>query len=429
MVQKRTMIWGWLICGLGALFYAYEYLLRITPSVMEHALRSHFDLSATGFGVLSAFYYYAYDPMQLPVGLLMDRYGPRRLLVFACGMCVLGTWMFSGTSIVAVAAVGRFLVGFGSAFAFVGVLKLATLWLREEQLGVVAGMASALGTLGAMMGDNLLGRFVDRLGWQLTVGYTALFGLFLMVLLWFGIHDMKRHPDEDGGTIDSFKRALFDLKLIASNKQIWINGLFGCLIYLPTTLLAELWGISYLRYAHHLTATAAEVANSCLFFGFMIGAPLMGYISDRMQRRKVPMFFGAMGAAMVMMVILYAPGLTESMLDGLMFVLGLCYSVQALVFAVGRELSPKEAAGTAIAMTNMLVMVGAIFIQPLVGHLLDWSSSRSVNHSFAVVDGMIKTYSPYDYKIALSIIPIARLISAVLTFFLEETYAHANPSQ
>ena len=88
---------GWFICALGALFYAYEYLLRIAPSAMEDALRLHFNLTATGFGFLSAVYYYAYVPMQLPVGILMDRYGPKRLLTFACFLCVIGTYMFADT--------------------------------------------------------------------------------------------------------------------------------------------------------------------------------------------------------------------------------------------------------------------------------------------------------------------------------------------
>src|SRR5437899_1255372 len=113
------MLGAWLICALGALYYSYEYLLRISPSVMELPLRHHFNLSATGFGLLSAFYYYAYVPLQIPVGILLDRYGPRILLTFACFICVLGTFLFAGTQVFWIAASGRFLVGFGSAFAFV----------------------------------------------------------------------------------------------------------------------------------------------------------------------------------------------------------------------------------------------------------------------------------------------------------------------
>ena len=431
--HKNITVIAWLICALGAVFYAYEYLLRITPSVMEHALRDHFSLSATGFGFLSAFYYYAYVPLQLPVGILMDRFGPRRLLTFACAICVIGTWLFAGTTMVSVAAAGRFLVGFGSAFAFVGVLKLATLWLPEDKLGMVAGLASALGTLGAMLGDNLLGHLVALIGWQKAVNYSALFGVGLTLILWFGIHDKKRHLEEDGGTIHSFKRAFYDLRIIAANPQIWINGVYGCLVYLPTTVFAELWGIPYLQHAHHLTASDAQIANSCLFLGFMVGAPVMGWISDYLRRRKLPMFIGALMAAIMMMIVLYVPGLSAKELNFLMFFLGLFYSVQAIVFAVGRELSPQEAAGTAIAMTNMLVMLGAMLLQPLIGHLLDWSyrahQTTVLAKTFMNTDTIRQLYSAHDYQLALSIIPLGIVLAAVLTFFLKETHAHAERNQ
>ena len=422
------MLVAWLVCALGAVFYSYEYFLRISPSVMEHALRDHFNLSATGFGLLSAFYYYAYVPMQLPVGVLMDRFGPRRLLTIACLICVVGTFMFGDTVLFGVAAAGRFLVGMGSAFAFVGVLKLATLWLPEDKLAMVAGMATALGTIGAMVGDNLLGYLVQGIGWQQTVYFTAVFGIFLIVVLWFGLRDQKRHQRQSG-TIDSFKKNMLDLGLIVRSKQIWINGLYGCLVYLPTTVFAELWGIPYLQHAQNLTESGANFCNSVLFLGFTIGAPLMGFISDKIKRRKLPMFLGATGAGVVMSIILYMPHLTTQTLSVLMFLLGLLYSVQSIVFAVGRELSPKEAAGTAIAMTNMIVMIGAMFLQPLIGRLLDWSlASRETVKPMEglVMDKMQQLYTAGDYRLALSIVPIGIFIAAILTFFLRETHAHAS---
>ena len=426
--KKKYMLGAWLICAIGAVFYSYEYFLRISPSVMENALRMHFNLSATGFGLLSAFYYYAYVPMQLPVGVLMDRFGPKRLLTIACIICVIGTFMFADTVLFGVAAIGRFLVGLGSAFAFVGVLKLATIWLPEDKLAMVAGIATALGTIGAMIGDNLLGGMVAWIGWQQTVYVTAIFGIALIFVLWFGIRDQKRYHGEVG-TIDSFKKNMIDLGIIVRHKQIWINGMYGCLVYLPTTVFAELWGIPFLRHAHGLTESGANFCNSILFLGFTIGAPSMGYISDKLRRRKLPMLIGASGAAVVMMLILYAPGLSLYQLSFLMFVLGLLYSVQSIVFAVGREVSPKEAAGTAIAMTNMIVMIGAMFLQPLVGRLLDWSLLRrggSLTLQGIPIDKMQQLYTAEDYQFALSIIPLGILIAAFLTFFLRETHAHAN---
>jgi len=426
--NKKYVLTAWSICGLGALFYAYEYLLRISPSAMEPALRSHFNLSATGFGLLSAIYYYAYVPMQLPVGLLMDRFGPRRLLTTACFICVVGAFMFAGTNVFAVAGAGRFLVGIGSAFAYVGVLKLATIWLPEDKLAMVAGLTAALGTIGAMFGDNVLGGLVESSGWQQAINYTAIFGIALMAVLWFCIHDHKRDL-ESGGTIDSFKKNMVDLGIILREKQIWINGMFGCLVYLPTTIFAELWGIPYFTHAHGLAPADAGFANSVLFFGFMLGAPTMGYISDKIKRRKLPMLVGAVGAAIIMSIILYMPGLNTHMLYALVFLLGLFYSAQAIVFAVGRELSPNEAAGTAIATTNMIVMIGAMFLQPLVGRLLDWSfhlHQAVPSVQGLSVDKMQKLYSVVDYQMALSIIPIGIVIAAILVgFFIRETHAQA----
>lgn len=425
--RKHYALIGWLICGLGALFYSYEYLLRIAPSVMEHPLRAHFDLSATGFGMLSSMYYFAYVPMQLPVGVMLDRYGPQRLLTFACLICVIGTFLFAATNTFWIAALGRFLVGFGSAFAFVGVLKLATIWLPENRLGMVSGMTSALGPIGAMIGDNFLEIFIDHLGWIKTLNFIALFGIGLTIVLWFGIHDKKgRHRQH--GTVSSLKDGLIDLGIIIRNKQIWVNGMYGCLVYLPTTVFAELWGIPYLMHAHGMSSHSAGVANSFLFLGFILGAPLMGYISDRLARRKFPMLFGAAGAAVIMMVILYMPGLSETNIQYLMFFLGLLYSAQAIVFAVGRELSPEEAAGTAMAVTNMIVMLGAMFLQPLVGRLLDFSLSTHLGEvalSEKTMNNLQRLYTLDDYQFALSIIPLGILIAAILTFFLKETHAHA----
>jgi len=130
-----------------------------------------------------------------------------------------------------------------------------------------------------------------------------------------------------------------------------------------------------------------------------------------------------------MMIVLYMPGLTNTNINILMFMLGLLYSAQCIVFAVGRELSPNEAAGTAMAMTNMIVMLGAMFLQPLVGKLLDMSLA---SHMAAIpieslsIDTLQQFYTADDYQFALSIIPLGIIIAAILTFFLKETYADAN---
>ena len=417
---------AWAICGLGTIFYSYEYILRILPSVMESELSAHYHLLSSGFGGLSAFYYYAYVPMQIPVGLLMDKYGPRRLLTLACLLCALGTYLFAATDMFYVAALGRFMVGLGSSFAFVGVLKLATMWLPEDRLAFVAGSAAALGTIGAWLGDYYLGMFVHSMGWVETTNFMSAFGFGLVVLLYFFIKD--RADSDDSVPERDFASTFYDLAIIAKNKQIWVNGFYGCLVYLPTTVLAELWGIPYLTHAQSMSAMSAEAANGMIFLGFTLGAPIMGTLSDKFHNRKLPMSIGAIGAFCAITLVMYMPGLTEQNVRCLLFMLGICYGSQAIVFAVGRELAPKRAAGTAMAFTNMVVMLGGMFLQPLVGVLLDWHVRMRAPELLANAStetSIQQLYTGVDYQFALMLLPIGIFSAFLLTFLLKETHGHA----
>ncbi len=408
-----------IICLVGALFYSYEYLLRILPSVISPELMDHFSIRAGTLGNINAFYYFAYVPMQLPVGLMMDRYGPRILLSLACLLCVFGTYLFASTDSVTVASVARFIVGFGSAFAFVGVLKLATIWLPRNLFAMCAGLAAALGTVGAMTGDLLLTHMSGKIGWVSTVDYAAIAGIFLAVLIWAVVRDkqptLHRKHSQAGKTAS--KQLLKELGMILRNRQMWVVGLIGCLIYLPTTVFAEQWGILYMEQARHFTPEHAAFGNTMLFLGFTIFAPIAGLLSDKLRSRRKPLLIGALGATLFSTAIIYMPNLSQNTVYALMFLLGSMYSAQAIVFAVGREISPSGAAGTAIAVTNMVVMLGGMLFQPLVGDMLDYRQSS------ALAD--LHMYSSSNYEWALAILPIGILISAILVYFLKESHPKA----
>ena len=270
-----TTTLGIIVCALGAIFYAYEYFLRISPSVMTTELMEYFHMNAAAFGGVTAFYYYAYVPMQLPVGMLMDRFGPRRLLTFACAMCVLGTYIFVCSKSLVLAALGRFIVGFGSSFAFVGVLKLATIWLAPSRFAMFAGLSAALGTIGAMFGDIAMTRMVDSLGWIKTMDIAAIAGIVLTLILFFVIRDKATPNAEESAPVSngSFSKSLREVGQLLTNPQMWLVGLVGCFIYLPTTVFAELWGIPYLEHAQNFTAEQAAFGVSWIFLGFTFGAP------------------------------------------------------------------------------------------------------------------------------------------------------------
>lgn len=412
---NQSLFWGWMIVGLGALYYCYEYFLRICPSVMTADLMRAYHLTGAQVGSLSAFYYHAYVPMQIVVGMLMDRYGPRRLLTLACFLCVIGTYLFAASHSLVLAQAGRFLVGFGSAFAFVGAAKLATIWLPPSRFALVSGIIVCLGMLGAMMGDVALRLLVDSIGWRLTSYIAAAVGIVLTVVLWGVIRDINPVIANHHTETLNFKKVFGGLWIIVSDVKIWLVGVVGFLLYLSLSAFAEMWGIPYLEQAVGLTKMQAAIANSLIFLGWVVGAPFWGWFSDFVRYRCAPMKFSAMGAFLAVCVILYAPHLSSTLLYFLLFVFGFFCSAQTLVFALNREAVSIKVAGTVIAFTNFVVMIGGNVFQPVIGKLLD------ITWQGAMVEGA-RVYSSHAYEVALSILPVSMLIAVILLFFIPETH-------
>lgn len=419
--KKLAGLMPWVICGLGALYYCYEYLLRISPSVMTQELMRIYNITATEIGVFSAYYYHAYVPLQIVVGLLMDRYGPRRLLTMACLFCAFGTFLFASQYSLAVAEAGRFLVGFGSAFAFVGALKLATIWLPPNRFALVSGIILCLGMLGAMMGDIVLRALMDQVGWQMTIYASASLGVVLALILWSFIRDSSKTVQFHTQALD-FRTLFAGLWKALKNPQIWMNGMVGLLLYISLSAFAELWGIQYLEQAQGFSKIHAAQANSMMFLGWAIGGPFWGWLSDFVQLRRMPILISSIFAVILISVILYVPGLSLAQIYILLFLFGLLSSVQILIFAIAHESTSIKLAGTTIALTNMMVMIGGNVFQPVIGKLLDleWTG--------AMAEG-VRMYSPHAYQFALSVMPIGILLSIVITFFIRETHAEVKINQ
>lgn len=417
---KPSLALAWLICSLGIIFYSYEFLLRIMPSVMEPQIRSYFVISAEGFGALVGLYYMAYTPLQLAVGVIMDMFGPKRILTLAVIVCTIGNFIFGMAHTVWLAGVGRFMIGFGSAFAFVGALKLASVWLPANRFATFAGVVGGVSMVGAMVGDVGMTALVQHLGWQHTVMIGSIVGVVLVPIIWFVIQDREQSAETTGKTHQVTYRDIFTgYWEIVRNRQIWLSGLVACMLYLALSAFAEIWGIPFLRGAYHFKPEQAAFANSLIFLGWVIGGPLSGWISDKLNSRRWPLFIGSLGAALSMSVVLYAPHLSYRDYCGFLFLFGLFTSVELICFAVGHESAPKHVGATAMAFVNMLTMLGGFIFQPLIGKLLDFAWSGQMQNG-------IRHYSVQQYRVALTVIPIGMIISALLTLMIREHKKHAD---
>lgn len=409
---KRLWLGG-LICAIGAIFYCYEFVLRIVPGTLQTELSAAFGhISATTFGQLSAVYYFAYSPMQMPVGMLMDRFGPRRLLTLACLLCTIGSFLFSYSSSILIAGIGRFLVGFGSSFAFVGVLSLALNWLPRRYFSLVAGLITTLGMLGLVYGEVKLTKMVESMGLAYVLSTMVVFGLILSFLILFIVRDRPRGVDVHTQPLGNF---FADVWRVLTSRQVWIIGFVGACLYTSLSVFGELWGKSYLEYAHHLTKIEAAKTISALFLGWAVGAPLAGYLSDWTGRRVLPLVIGAFLSLICISVVLYWPGLSYLSLSIWLFLYGVFSGTEIIVFVMAKENSGAKLSGTVFAATNMIVTLGGVLFQPLVGKLLDIFGSHEIVSGDHV-------YHAADYQWALSILPISLVFVLIFAlFFLKDS--------
>jgi MFS family permease len=351
--------------------------------------------------------------MQIPVGLIYDRFGARFVQFFACLTAIIGVAIFISADNLQFASVGRCLIGLGTAFAYIGVLKLASLWLPANRFATVAGLTTAFGMVSAIIADKYLTAFVSSVGYKNALHAALVVGIVLSITI---LLFMRNRPKISMATTSTQSVSVFNaLRIVLGNPQMWLIGIIGCLFYLPASVFLDLWGIPYLKAVHQLTAEQAASAVSWTFVGWIFAGPSIGALSDKIKRRRAPLIFSAFMSTIFLSLIFYMPGLTLHTLYVLFFFVGIFCGAHPLCFALGKENSPNAISGTAVAVTNTLIMLGGMIFQPVVGKLLD---KHAIN---AVLQDGVPIYNASDYNYALTVIPIGLILAIILSFFLKET--------
>ncbi len=411
VISRGQFAFGLLVCLIGAAFYCYEFILRIVPGALETELSAAMGhITATTFGEISGLYYFAYSPMQMPVGMLMDRFGPRRLLTVACLCCALGSWMFTLTSSLFLVSCGRFLVGFGSSFAFIGVLALALHWLPKRYFSLAVGLITTLGMLGPMYGQIKITEWSVQVGWEQVLFVITLAGFVLNALIFLVVRDGPKGHVPNQYPLPKFFHNVWKVLMA---KEVWLIGLVGAFMYTSLSVFGELWGKTYLEQAHHLTKVEAAKSVSFVFLGWAIGAPIAGFISDKLGSRLSILVIGALFSLICIGLILYYPGLSHFNLNLLLLLYGIFSSTEIIVFIMAKECTAVTLSGTVFAVTNMIVSLGGVVLQPLVGKLLDVFGDKT-----HVLDG-VHVYSVSSYQAAFSVLPISLVLVLILAYVIK----------
>ena len=408
----------WIVWGLGCLFYFYEFLLQVSPGVMGSELMHDFSVTSQTLGILSGVYFYSYAAMQIPGGVLMDRFGPHRLLTLATAICALSTVAFGMTDNFFTACIARLMIGFGSAFAAVGAMKLASSWFPPKRFAFLTGLMVTIGMLGAIGGEAPLALLIDYFGWRNSMEILGAVGLFIAILILLIAKDapeksqtMLNHPVEEEPLLSS-------LLTLIKNKQLWLVATYGGLMYMSTPVFCGLWGVPFLMFKMHLSKTVAANYISLVFIGWAVAGPLWGLFSNRLGERKPPMRYAGIGALITSSLFIFAPIKSGLPIQILLFTFGVFSAGFLPAFAVAKELCSKRYVATSLSFMNMMNMVGIALAQPLIGFVLDrlWQGD---------IVNKVRIYPISAYHIALSILPLGILLSLFILPFIKETYCQS----
>jgi len=412
---------GWIMWGLGAVFYLSGYYQRVAPAVMTDYLMADFGIGATALGNLSAFYFYSYVAMQIPTGILADSWGAKRLLMWGACTATLGGFIFAGAPTVIFANVGRFLIGGSVGVAWVAMLKLSMHWFPPRRYALITGLALLCGIVGAVSAGVPLRIMVNHFGWRAVMLVSAGMTLVIAVAIWKVVRD---DPSERGyasfmpsgnltnGTAQS---VLAGLVTVFQYKNAWLLAIAAAGVTGPILAFAGLWGIPFLSTHYGLSPTKGAVLTSILLIGFAVGGPVLGAMSDRIGRRKPLYVASCFVSCAGWSMILFVPQLPLCLLILLVSLVGFVSGTVIIGFAFVKESVPPFLAGTVSGICNMGSMAGPMVLQPLMGWVLDkhWAGT--------MVNG-VRIYPLEGYQAAFSLMIISSILAAILIFLTAETW-------
>lgn len=406
-----TLIWA-----IAALFVLYQFLLQASSGIMVPELMQAFSIDAVQVGILSSAYYYTYVFLQMPAGMLVDRFGGRYLLTAAAICLSLGCIWFVLSSHFYGAIVSRMFMGIVASPGIVATLFLAKRWFAPHQFALFAGLTEMFGMFGAGIGEPALSYLVESpMGWKGTVAVCAVFGVILTLFIFLIVRDQPKNPIcLPTETVTQEKFSLVFHKIIFS-KVTWILGIYSGLMFTIVATFAALWAVPFLRELYHTNLTIAASLTSMIFIGAGIGAPLLGWFSDYIKQRKPLMVIGSIFTIAIMLIILSVPNIPITAMFLLLFLAGFASSVYMIPFAVMSDITPTSRHAAAMGFINMMcIIIGAPLLQPVIGALLKYLHPANIN------------YSANDYRTALMLLPLGLVIALLLTIRLKETHPQAN---
>ncbi len=400
----------WLI---AAAFFLYEFFLRTFVGTVAHQVIADLHLTAETFALLGTAYFGAYGLMQVPVGMLADKFGVKLIMIFATIICTVATFLFAHSTGFTTAFLSRFFMGFGSSFAFVCLLSVVLTWFPHKYFGFFAGLSQFIGTLGPLLAGGPLIAIIIKLHetWRMALMQIGFFGVILAVLI---LVIVKNKPKESTKKVYFLQRPeslYIQTKRLMSNPQVWMIALFSATVYVSISLLSAVWGTDYLE-AKGFTQETAAYMISIAWIGYAIGCPALGLFSDLLRRRKPALILSALLGLLSILLIIFYPFPNTYIFALAFFVFGIAAAGQNVGFAIISEQVTPKVRATALGLNNGMIGLFSAILPPLVSLLIILPANNNLS-----------LLTPHDFLWAFLSMPLLYAIALVISvFYIKETY-------
>ncbi|MGE5552556.1 MAG: MFS transporter [Betaproteobacteria bacterium] len=361
----------WTVVAVLAAAYFLAYFHRVSPAVLAQDLQRDFGINATALGWLSSMYFYLYGALQIPVGLLVDRYGARRVVTATTMLSFAGAVLFELAPDFTVAAIARALVGAGVAGIYIPALKTFSGWAGPQEFATVTGIMMAIGNLGALVATSPLAFFAGHVGWRMTFLVIGLLSFGLAVLCWKVVKDSEDPCRVKGGRRGRETASLFDWQVFR-NEQVLLLGVALLGKYGPLMAFMGLWGGLYLSETYGMSRVTAGNFLMFISIGYALGSPLFGHLSDRVLKGRRPLLLsGTLVFVGTWLPFIFGWKLAPAVLGAILLLMGITGGGTGTVtFSMGKESVPASHAGTALSVINALAFLAVTVFQPLTGWLI-----------------------------------------------------------
>jgi MFS family permease len=360
-------------------------------------LTQAFGMTAVGVSAILGTYYYTYSVTSLIAGGALDRVGAKKAIPIGIFVLAIGCLLFSVPTTTA-AYTGRLLQGAGSAFAFTGAVYLAVHGFSARWLATAIGVTQCVGMLGGSAGQFVVGPLLEKgLGWQTVWHWLGIASLAVGVILLL-ITPSETHSQADASGSASL---LAPYKVVFSNPRSYLCGAVAGLLFVPTTIGDMTWGVAFFQRDRMFNFHDAVVTGSLVPLGWVVGCPVLGWLADRVGRRKPVLIGGAVGMLLSAALI----GLTKTHEPAVVgcFLFGIFSGAAMIPYTIIKEVNPDEVKGSATGGINFLTFGVTALIGPLFADAFGKGITETHNHVTHFRDSVVFWMASIVLAILLSI--------------------------